>query len=80
MDVSETHHKFALLFLTNCLLILTEFKNREIFVLLLYVGIAEEDVIVETQAFDPLRVKATPTGRKRASVPAGKSEPAFVFP
>ena len=78
MDVSETHHKFALLFLTNCLLILTEFKNREIFVL--YVGIAEEDVIVETQAFDPLRVKATPTGRKRASVPAGKSEPAFVFP
>lgn len=83
MDVSETHHKFALLFLTNCLLILTEFKNREIFVLyyaILYVGIAEEDVIVETQAFDPLRVKATPTGRKRASVPAGKSEPAFVFP
>ena len=77
MDVSETHHKFALLFLTNCLLILTEFKNREIFVLYY---IAEEDVIVETQAFDPLRVKATPTGRKRASVPAGKSEPAFVFP
>ena len=50
------------------------------FCAILYVGIAEEDVIVETQAFDPLRVKATPTGRKRASVPAGKSEPAFVFP
>ena len=39
------------------------------FCAILYVGIAEEDVIVETQAFDPLRVKATPTGRKRASVP-----------
>ena len=37
------------------------------FCAILYVGIAEEDVIVETQAFDPLRVKATPTGRKRAS-------------
>ena len=50
------------------------------FCAILYVGIAEEDVIDETQAFDPLRVKATLPGWKRASVPAGKSEPAFVFP
>ena len=50
------------------------------FCAILYVGIAEEDGIDKTQAFDPLRMKETPRGQKRASVPAGKSEPAFAFP